>query len=91
VDRIFGASVDAVLLAATVIGPLQHSHLILRFEARRPAGSNAKATAPAEFLNNRWKPFERVFVLHDFLGAAPSMKCRFADEWHRDRRHSKQK
>jgi hypothetical protein len=53
-----------VLLAATVTGAVQYSHPILRFKATRPAGGDTKATARAEFLNNRGKPFERVFVFH---------------------------
>jgi hypothetical protein len=40
-NRVFGASVDAVLLAATVIRPFQHSHLALCFEACRPADGDA--------------------------------------------------
>jgi len=79
VDRLFRASAYAVLLTATVTGPFQCSHTILRFKAGWPAGSDTEATARAELLNDRGKPFERVSVFHDSLGEAANPKCRLAD------------
>jgi hypothetical protein len=78
VDGIFGASADAVLLAATIGGPLKHSHPILCFETGGSTGGNAEAAVGAEFLDNCGKPFERVFLFHDFLNAVPQMKYRQA-------------
>ncbi len=91
VDGLFGASADAVFLAAAVAGQFENRHPVPCLEAGGPAGGDTKTTAGAEFIRNRGEPLERVFVFHDYLDAGPSMKCPFADLWHRDRRHSKQK
>jgi hypothetical protein len=44
VDRVFGASADAVLLAATVIRSCENSNLLLRVETGGTASFNAEST-----------------------------------------------
>lgn len=77
VDRVLGTGADAVLLAATVIGPFERRDLVLRFETGGPAGFNAQATAGTEFLDNRGKPFEKEFLFHHFSVPCREMKYPF--------------
>jgi len=52
VNRVFGATGDAVLFAAAVVWPWERCNSVLKLEALRPASLDAETTARTQLLDH---------------------------------------